>query len=139
MSVRSKYNKFVLFKNVFTILTKFGTKCVLKYLILLLSSFKTINFINGQATPFPTFIGNPSPVVELSRRTPVISHRIPSTRPPGADSDIFFKNWIDIYLYLKGIYHRYTFRGVVLKQLNYPISILPILIRSVDRVVNDYC
>ena len=29
--------------------------------------------------------------------------------------------------------------GVVLKQLNYPMgSVLPILIRSVDRIVNDH-
>ena len=28
--------------------------------------------------------------------------------------------------------------GVVLKQLNYPIPMLPILFRSVDRIVNDH-
>ena len=37
---------------------------------------------------------------------------------------------------VKGICHGYTW-GVVLKQLNYPISMLPSLIRSVDRIVND--
>ena len=39
----------------------------------------------------------------------------------------------------KGIYHEYTWgRGVVLKQLNYLISMLPIVFRSVDRIVNDH-
>ena len=40
-------------------------------------------------------------------------------------------------LYIKGIFRRFTWE-VVLKQLNYPISILPILFRSVDHIVNDH-
>ena len=41
-----------------------------------------------------------------------------------------------------GINHRFTW-GVVLKQVNYLILVLPILFRSVDRIGNDrlnyYC
>ena len=47
---------------------------------------------------------------------------------------IFHEKWDLIYkkVYIKGIYE-----GVVLKQLNYPFSMLPIIIRSVDRILND--
>ena len=40
------------------------------------------------------------------------------------------------FIYFKGIYRRFTWGGgIVLKQINYPISMLPILYRSVDRIV----
>ena len=39
--------------------------------------------------------------------------------------------------YIKWIYHGYKWR-VVLKQLNYPISMHPILFIFVDRIVNDH-
>ena len=34
--------------------------------------------------------------------------------------------------------YEHLHNGVVLKQLNYPISTLPILFRFVDRIVNDH-
>ena len=40
-------------------------------------------------------------------------------------------------VFTHGIYRSFT-RGVVLKQLNYPISMLPILFRSDDRFVNAH-
>ena len=39
------------------------------------------------------------------------------------------------FIYVEGIYHRFTW-GVVLKQLNYSILMLPISIRYIDYIVN---
>ena len=43
------------------------------------------------------------------------------------------------FFFVKAIHHRFTWGGggVVLQQLNYPISMLQILLRSVNHIVND--
>ena len=50
-------------------------------------------------------------------------------------SDAIFRNLIRIYG-IKGITYEFTM-GAVLKQLNYPVTTLPILFRHVDHIVND--